>query len=177
MIPNYLFSLYWLLLFGSQYGGMVEFDIDHGLLDDGEARIDIIERIHLEPVTPEELAGGIRSIALVYDGTPISPPPVKTTIRREFPVVWKLFVISDESPIHADIRYHIVSEDGESDCLSSSDSEFSLPVRIRDTRQQYTNRTRDVEVLQGGCILELDIGSIRVAGTYRGRLHVDIFRE
>ena len=156
---------------------MAEFDGVNTWFSDDEETFGLAETITLDPITLIELTGGIHSFPLTYDGTPLSLPPIKTTIQREFPVVWRFVTTSGESQSHVVVRYQIRSEDDEPGRMSSSQSEISIPVNLQIAPQQSADRTEDIEVLQGGCILELDIGSIRRAGTYRGKLHVDIFKE
>ncbi|RYD16148.1 MAG: hypothetical protein EOP90_04965 [Lysobacteraceae bacterium] len=143
-------------------------------------------RVELAPVRLDELgtapvqalAGVTRQArhvggALVVDAA-IATPPIRLVIEREIPVLWRQRVGHDENPYARGVvpRVRLQSQGGFDRLVHAGDA-GALPVRVRALAPRTIARDTQGSTLEGGVVLEIDLGRAVAAGRYSGELVIE----
>ena len=143
-------------------------------------------RVELAPVRLDELgtapvqalAGGTRQArpvggVLVVDAA-IATPPIRLVIEREIPVLWRQRVGHDENPYARGVVPSVrLQSQGGFDRLVHAGDATALPVRVRPLAPRTIARDAQGSTLEGGVVLEIDLGRAASAGRYSGELVIE----
>ncbi len=141
----------------------------------GMIRFSIQPHVILHPIASSELLRGSESQPMRYRGGPIEAPQINTIVTRHVPSLWRVTMPRGTNVDDLEITYDVLSEKGRDGCLSlRGKGDFECPVRILPTRPVTVERQDQVDLLEGGAILELDLTTVRYAGTYSGTLLISI---
>jgi hypothetical protein len=132
--------------------------------------------VRLEPVTAAELLGGGPDQAVAVRELASGTPPVNTIIVRELPALWQATTslpLTGSGSLQATCE--VVSEQGTANRLSlAGHAGAEIPVMIVSSPVLAATALDASVHHQGGITLRLDVGRVRYAGTYTGRLTVTL---
>ncbi|MEM1315496.1 MAG: hypothetical protein AAGI51_13125 [Pseudomonadota bacterium] len=126
-------------------------------------------------ITPAEMEAVIGPLATY--GDPSAVPPLRSgTLRRTIPVLWRA-----KLPRRADIeRMRVIyrvrpgrGADGVARRVGSGAGGVdALPIAVQAERPVEVCRHRGWKLVEGGALVEMDIGALPAAGRYRARIRV-----
>lgn len=95
-------------------------------------------------------------------------------VRRQVPLRWQLDLPLDRRLDPPRVRVACEGMDGHPGTLTHGSGGERLPVRVETGSTRTVAREDSREILEGEVWLELDLGLIRYAGRYQGRIVVDL---
>lgn len=156
----------------------------------GSSELWVKPHARLEPVTSYDFGGGAgaqpvaapASLSTSFGGrgrleTGFASPPSGTAtfvVRREIDRLWRLRTREPGAP--AGVDYHVTGANGEPGVLShATDDRSVIPVRVVELPLQITEHPGNGgTTVEGGVMLEMDVGRAREAGGYGGTLLVTV---
>ena len=155
---------------------------------DVEGLVAETQAITLAPVTADELLGGVQPVLGQRSG-PVSrrgdrlnldggmqPPQLASSIRRDLSALWRYVPQADRaaSPGLPQVRVEVRAPNGQAGRLALRDRpEVTVPVTLS-TTQQSRHGPRGEHWYEGGVVLEIPLSSISAAGTYSGRIEINL---
>jgi len=145
-------------------------------------------RIRLDPIGLRDLGlagpaldAGLNVGTAQRSGTGLTFSPgqvplatVDLHVRRQVPLRWQLEMPLDRRLDPPRVRVACEGMDGHPGALTHDGGGGRLPVRAETSFARTVARDDSREVVEGEVWLELDLGVIRYAGTYEGRIVVDL---
>ena len=109
---------------------------------------------------------------LVADGA-LATPPVRLTVTREVPALWRQR--RDPARVAPDgpLRLQLSSAAGFDALQNNEDPAARLPVRVGPAPLRVIARDERGETVEGGVVLEFDLATVKAGGHYSGDLHLD----
>ena len=145
-------------------------------------------RVELAPVRLDELgtapvqalAGVTRQArhvggALVVDAA-IATPPIRLVVEREVPALWRQRIAHDDvqgGRGEGRPQVRLQSPGGFDRMVHAGDPATQLPVRVRALPPRTIARDAQGRTLEGGVVLEIDLGRAATAGRYTGELVIE----
>lgn len=135
--------------------------------------LEIARSVELRPLQPQELVRGPASRSL---GTPAaSLVPVPLRIERELPMVWEMWLPKDWRPERLEVDYEVVSADGQHDRLAHRGrADSTIGLHLVALPPEVVSEIDDRILVRGSLLVEIDVESLRFAGTYEGTLNVTV---
>ncbi len=160
-------------------GSLAPFDQAQQTLRQGACGVFSIKpRVHLEPVTAIELAGGngrqaLPSGAYRSGGGVFKSLGVHTSVSRSVPELWRMRMPLDTRLFALDVSYELVGANGRSSCLGSLEEKGSeIKVIIDKIPSRIIGREAHSMVIEGGMVIHMKMDTVRSAGKYSGTLTV-----
>lgn len=145
-------------------------------------------RVELAPVRLDELGaqpvqalGGVSRQAhriggaLVVDAA-IATPPIRLVVEREVPALWRQRIAHDDvqgGRGEGRPQVRLQSPGGFDRMVHAGDPATQLPVRVRALPPRTIAQDAQGRTLEGGVVLEIDLGRAATAGRYTGELVIE----
>ena len=106
--------------------------------------------------------------------TPPTGVPI-TTVRREIGKLWRLRLRDTSSHSYTRVEYDVIGANGERGVLSHTTNDRSMiAVRVVELPVRQDGRPGDLGTVEGGVMLEMDLGRAVEAGSYAGSLRITV---
>ncbi|MFV2072548.1 MAG: hypothetical protein ACC742_07845 [Thermoanaerobaculales bacterium] len=116
-----------------------------------------------------------RSLTTRFESPPTGAPI--TVVRREISPLWHLRVRGDSSLPFTRVEYDLIGANGRHGVLSHSANDTSvIEVRVVELPLRVSDRATGLGTVEGGVILEMDLGHAVEAGRYSGSLRVTVIQ-
>ncbi len=137
-----------------------------------------LPRVELRAVSSVELVRGAAMQALSIGSEQEIGGIAVETLIREIPAMWEMSVPSGTPIERLEVVYDLISASGRRQRLSagSADGE-GFAVRVRPLPSIVVSEDEHRAIVQGGALLELDVGLVRRAGRYSGSLQVTVIER
>ncbi len=113
--------------------------------------------------------------ALVVDAA-IATPPIRLVIERELPALWRQRVAAaDVQAGHRERspQVRLQAQGGFDRLVHAGEAQALLPVRVRALPPRTIALDAQGRTLEGGVVLEIDLGRAATAGRYTGELVIE----
>ena len=143
------------------------------VFDPQPGRLVIKSNIDLPEIVSSELLLGSQAQAV----REIPPTNLGFTsrVKRPVPSIWGIYVLPGVNPESLIVTYEMNAENGTPGRLNLvGDLDSEIRVQIVPIRPVVVERLRDVILIEGGVVMDLDVTEAQKAGKYSGVLTVSI---